>query len=99
MQAVGFGRPPKKLSDNCPVFVHNVVCVTTLLMPIVAQRGKFCYNLSVDVGLISFDVGTFTSYVRKPEENVRFHQVTSNGNFLAKLKAALSYPTLATAVA
>jgi len=25
------------------------------------------------MGLISFDVGTFTSSVRKPEANVRFH--------------------------
>ena len=55
--------------------------------------------MCLDMGLISFDVGTFTGYACRPEVNVRFHQVTSNGNFLAKLKAAFSMPQLAPAVA
>ena len=51
------------------------------------------------VGLISFDVEKFTGYARRPEANVRFHQVTSIGNFIAKLKAAFSMPQLAPALA
>jgi hypothetical protein len=64
-----------------------------------AQMQFYCYNNSRNVGLISFDVGIFTSYACKPEANVRFHQVTLNGNFLARVKAAFSMPQLAPAFA
>lgn len=89
---------PKKLGDWPIVFVHNVVRATTLLM-LVLIRGANFGTILIDVGLISFDVGNFTGYARRPEANVRFHQVTSNGNFIAKLKAAFSMPQLAPAVA
>ena len=51
------------------------------------------------MGLISFDVGNFTSYARKPEANVRFHLVSLIANFLSRVKAAFSMPTFAPAYA
>lgn len=51
------------------------------------------------MGLISFDVGTFTSDVRKPEANVRFQKVSSTANFISRVKAAFQVPSFAPAYA
>jgi len=51
------------------------------------------------VGLISFDVGTFTSYARRPEVNVRFQKVSLTANFISQVKAAFKLPSLAPAYA
>src|SRR4029077_7891879 len=85
--AADFVSGTKKLAMIPTVSLHIVVIFTTILMLILAWPGKFCYNWRVNVGLISFDVGTFTSYVRRSEANVRFHKLPQNGNFLARVKA------------
>jgi hypothetical protein len=89
---------PKKLRKSGTVFVHNVVFATTVLMLLLICSLEFAI-IYLSVGLISFDVGIFTGYARRPEVNVRFHQVTSNGNFVAKVKAAFSGLQLAPAYA
>ena len=51
------------------------------------------------MGLIRLDVGTFTSYVRRPEVNVRFQKVSSIANFISQVKDLFKVPAFATAVA
>ena len=65
----------KKLAGKHGVFVNIVAKVTTVLMfDIVVYRCSW-YNYTVKTGLISFDVGTFTSYASRPEANVRFQKL------------------------
>jgi hypothetical protein len=65
----------KKLSINYKSFVEIVAHFTTILMLIIESLDEFCYTLICNTGLISFDVGIFTSYVRRSEANVRFQKL------------------------
>ena len=85
----------KKLSINYKSFVEIVAYFTTILMLIIECLGRFCYNFIWNTGLISFDVGIFTSYVRRSEANVRFQKVSLTANFISRVKAAFSTPTFA----
>ena len=43
------------------------------------------------MGLIRLDVGTFTSYVRRPEANVRFHKLAQTPTSFRGLRLPLRY--------
>ena len=47
------------------------------------------------MGLISFDVGTFTLYARRSQACVNIHKLPLNGNFISRVKNAFSVPSFA----
>ena len=85
----------KKLSIINKSFVEIVAFFTTILMLIIECLGRFCYTSICNTGLISFDVGIFTSYARRSEANVRFQKVSLTANFISRVKALFAVPSFA----